>query len=98
MPASRRNGDPDGETPFPVARVAGDPVAFGGIWETWRSPERERLQTFATITTDANELLAPIQDRMPVIIGKADCPVWLGEAEGEPGALLRPAPNDMLRI
>jgi putative SOS response-associated peptidase YedK len=58
--------DPDGKTPFAVERVDGDPVAFGGIWEAWRSPEGERLQTFATNTTDANELLAPIQDRMPV--------------------------------
>jgi putative SOS response-associated peptidase YedK len=90
--------DPDGKTPFAVARVDGDPVAFGGIWEAWRSPEGERLQTLATITTDANELLAPIQDRMPVIIEKADRPVWLGEAEGDPAALLRPAPNDVLRV
>ena len=90
--------DPGGKTPFAVARVNGDPVAFGGIWEQWRSLEGERLQTFATITTDANELLAPIQDRMPVIIEKTDWPVWLGEAEGDPGALLRAAPNDVLRV
>ena len=31
--------DPDGKTPFAVARVGGEPVAFGGIWETWKSPE-----------------------------------------------------------
>lgn len=85
--------DPDGKTPFAVARVDGEPIAFGGIWETWRSPDGERLHTFATITTEANELLAPIQDRMPVIIERADWPVWLGEVEGEPKTLLRPAPN-----
>jgi putative SOS response-associated peptidase YedK len=90
--------DPDGKTPFAVARVDGDPVAFGGIWEEWRSPEGERLTTFATITTDANDLLAPIQDRMPVIIEQADWLVWLGEAEGDPAALLRPVPNDVLRV
>ena len=73
-------------------------MAFGGIWEAWWSPEGERFHTFATITTDANELLAPIQDRMPVIIEKADWPVWLGEAEGDPGALLRPVPNDRLWV
>jgi putative SOS response-associated peptidase YedK len=90
--------DPDGKTPFAVARVDGDAVAFGGIWDTWRSPAGERLQTFATITTDANELLAPIQDRMPVIIEKADWSVWLGETEGDPTALLRPVPYDVLRV
>jgi putative SOS response-associated peptidase YedK len=90
--------DPDGKTPFAIARVDGDPVAFGGLWEEWRSPEGERLQTFATITTGANELLAPIQDRMPVIVEKADWPVWLGEVEGDPAALLRPAPKAVLQV
>ena len=50
--------DPEGKTPFAVARIDGDPVAFAGIWETWKSPEGERVRTFATITTDANSLLA----------------------------------------
>ena len=90
--------DPDGKTPFAVARVDGEPVAFGGIWEHWRSSNGETLQTFATITTDANALLAPIQDRMPVIIERADWPIWLGEAEGDVSALLRAAPEDALRL
>jgi putative SOS response-associated peptidase YedK len=90
--------DPDGKTPFAVARVDGEPVAFGGVWEIWKSPEGERLQTFATITTEANELLATIQDRMPVIIEEADWPLWLGEVEGDPATLLRPAPEDVLRF
>ena len=82
--------DPEGKTPFAVARVDGDPVAFAGIWEAWKSSEGERVQTFATITTDANNLLAGIQDRMPVIIEREDWPLWLGEAEGDVQALLRP--------
>ena len=74
--------DPDGKTPFAVARVDGDPVAFGGIWERWKSPDGEILRTFATITTDANRQLSGIQDRMPVIIERKDWPLWLGEADG----------------
>ena len=89
--------DPDGKTPFAVARTDGDPVVFGGIWERWKSPEGEIFQTFATITTDANRQLAAIQDRMPVIIEPADWPLWLGEAEGDPSSLLRPAAEDVLR-
>jgi putative SOS response-associated peptidase YedK len=81
-----------------VARVDGDPVAFGGIWEEWRSPEGESLQTFATITTNANNLLTGIQDRMPVIIERDDWPLWLGESEGDVRALLRPAAEDTLRF
>jgi putative SOS response-associated peptidase YedK len=90
--------DPDGKVPFAVARVDGDPVAFGGIWEQWRSPGGETLRTFATITTDANRQLSAIQDRMPVIIEPANWPLWLGEIEGDPTTLLRAAGEDVLRI
>jgi putative SOS response-associated peptidase YedK len=90
--------DPEGKTPFAVARVDGEPVAFGGIWEVWNSPEGEYLRTFATITTDANRLVGQIQDRMPVIIERADWPLWLGEIEGDPTSLLRPAAEDVLRF
>jgi putative SOS response-associated peptidase YedK len=75
--------DPDGKTPFAVARADGDPVVFAGIWEDWRSPDGDVLHTFSTITTDANRQLPAIQDRMPVILEKEDWPVWLGEAEGD---------------
>jgi putative SOS response-associated peptidase YedK len=90
--------DPEGKTPFAVARVDGDPVAFAGIWEHWKSPDGEILRTFATITTTANRLVGQIQDRMPVIVEKAGWPIWLGEVEGDVTALLRPAPDDVLRF
>jgi len=90
--------DPDGKTPFAVSRVDGEPVAFGGVWERWRSPEGEELQTFATITTEANRHLAEIQDRMPVIIERADWPLWFGETEGDPISLLRSARENVLRF
>ena len=89
---------PNGKIPFAVARIDGDPVAFGGIWEEWKSPEGERLRTFSTITTDANKQLSVIQDRMPVIIEKENWPLWLGEADGDPTSLLRAAPEDVLRV
>ena len=46
--------DPEGKTPFAVARLDGDPVVFGGIWEHWQSADGDELTTFATITTAAN--------------------------------------------
>ena len=89
--------DPDGKTPFAVARVDGDPVVFAGIWEDWRSPDGETLHTFSTITTDANRQLAAIQDRMPVILEKANWPLWLGEVEADVAGLLRPLTEGVLR-
>jgi putative SOS response-associated peptidase YedK len=90
--------DPEGKAPFAVGRLDGDPVAFGGIWEAWIAPDGETLQTFSTITTEANRQLSTIQPRMPVVIEPADWPIWLGEIEGDVGALLRPVPEDVLRV
>jgi putative SOS response-associated peptidase YedK len=90
--------DPSGKTPFAIAREDGEPVALGGMWEEWRSPEGEALRTFATLTTDANPPLSLIQERMPVIVERADWKVWLGEEDGDVTALLRPLAADRLRI
>jgi hypothetical protein len=75
-----------------VARIDGEPVAFGGTWERWK-PGGEELQTFATITTDANRQLSDIQDRMPVIIERQDWPISLGEIEA---SLLHAAPGCLM--
>jgi putative SOS response-associated peptidase YedK len=83
---------------FAIARQDGDPLAFAGIWESWRGEGGEVLRSFAIITTDANQIMAQVQNRMPVIVEKADWSVWLGEAEGDPAALLRPAAEDVLRL
>ena len=93
-----RRRDPSGKTPFAIARRDGKPVALGGMWEEWHSPEGETLRTFATLTTDANPQLSLIQERMPVIIDRDGWKVWLGEEEGDLAALLQPLPADRLRI
>ena len=90
--------DPEGKTPFAVARVDGAPVVFAGIWEHWKSPEGETLRTFATITTYANQLVGQIQDRMPVIVERESWPLWLGEVDGDPATVLRPAAEGVLRF
>jgi putative SOS response-associated peptidase YedK len=66
--------------------------------EEWSTPDGETLQTFSTITTDANHQLSKIQPRMPVIIEQADWPIWLGEEDGDVRGLLRPAPGDVLHV
>jgi putative SOS response-associated peptidase YedK len=89
---------PAGKQPYAIARADGDPLAFAGIWEGWRSPEGDVLRTFAIITTNANAQMAVLHNRMPVILEAGDWPVWLGEAEGEPVSLLRPAPEGILKL
>lgn len=83
--------------PYAIARTDGAPMALAGLWEGWRGPEGQVERSFAIITTAANALMAPIHDRMPVVLERVDWPVWLGEAEGDPASLLRPAVEGVLR-
>jgi putative SOS response-associated peptidase YedK len=89
---------PAGKQPYAIARQDGAPLAFAGLWEGWRGPGGAVLRTFAIITTPANAIMAALHDRMPAILELADWPAWLGEAEGDPAALLRPAAEDVLRL
>lgn len=80
------------KTPMYLQLQAGRPFAFAGLWETWRGPEGER-RTCAVITTTPNALLAPIHDRMPVILPPAAYGTWLTPGElptVEALALLQP--------
>ncbi|MFM7615976.1 MAG: SOS response-associated peptidase [Actinomycetes bacterium] len=82
--------------PVYIHGTTGEPLALAGLWESWRDPTVEdalALHTCTIITTDANATLAPVHDRMPVILPDATWDVWLDPAS-EPEALvpmLRPA-------
>ena len=76
-------------------------MALAGLWETWRSPAGERVRSFAIVTTVANALLAPIHDRMPVILTPEYWPAWLGEHPANPEelkSLLVPYPAENMII
>jgi putative SOS response-associated peptidase YedK len=76
----------------------GAPFGIAGIWENWRDPASgEWIRTFAIITTDSNELVADIHDRMPVILAAVDYARWLSE-EPDPCDLMRPYPADLMRM
>ena len=74
------------------------PFGMAGLWERWRNGDEDVL-TCALITTDANDTVSPVHDRMPVILPPSDFDLWLGPAPPELGqlqALLRPyAPEAM---
>jgi putative SOS response-associated peptidase YedK len=54
--------------------------ALAGLWEGWRDPQGSEVETYTIITTDANAVLAPIHDRMPVIVGPEHYADWLATA------------------
>jgi putative SOS response-associated peptidase YedK len=85
--------------PFFVRAKSGAPLAFAGLWETWIGPNGEELETAAIVTTRANQMLAPIHDRMPVIVPPEAFDLWLDCANVDAqtaAALITPAPEDLL--
>lgn len=74
-------------------------LAIAGLWESWKDPEGNVVETCCLLTTAANAVLAPVHDRMPVILGHEDALRWLDPAEKDPArlaALLAPAPEAVL--
>ena len=70
--------DQSAKQPFAIAMKDGYPFGIAGIWENWKEPKSgEWIRTFAIITTAANELVAQIHDRMPLILARDDFPRWL---------------------
>ncbi|HEX6900686.1 MAG TPA: SOS response-associated peptidase [Thermoanaerobaculia bacterium] len=64
--------------PYLIHRKDGKPFAFAGLWSSWRDPERgQPVETFTILTTDANDLMRPLHDRMPVILDRENFDLWL---------------------
>lgn len=67
--------------PFYFRLQDGQPFAFAGLWEHWQNPNGEVIDSCTIITTEANETLQPIHDRMPVILNPKDYDSWLDPME-----------------
>lgn len=92
-------GKPGAKTPFLIRPRAGGLMAFAGLWEHWVGADGSELETMAILTTTANHTVAPIHDRMPVILPPETHADWLDCRSGralEAAVLLRPAPDDFL--
>jgi putative SOS response-associated peptidase YedK len=84
--------------PYAIALKSGEPYAFAGLWESWRPKEGDPLETFTILTTDPNELMQSIHNRMPVILEPRDYDRWLDGAnpQAPPVDLLRPFPAEKM--
>jgi putative SOS response-associated peptidase YedK len=84
--------------PYRIALKTEEPFAFAGIWSTRHDAEGNPQTTFAIITTDANELVAHIHNRMPVILHQGDEQEWLNPGLPTAAAqeILVPFPADLL--
>jgi putative SOS response-associated peptidase YedK len=93
-------GNPGAKAKYRIARKDGDLFGFAGLYEHWRDPNSDgELTTCTIITTQPNELVAPIHNRMPVILLPEDEDHWLDPDMSEPDeitSLLRPYPADLM--
>jgi putative SOS response-associated peptidase YedK len=86
--------------PYAVAIRDGEIFALGGLWEAWRAKESgEWLITCAILTTEPNELLEPIHDRMPVIVKEEYYAKWIspGTEDVEVRRMVQSFPADVMR-
>ncbi|MBF6604083.1 MAG: SOS response-associated peptidase [Chloroflexi bacterium] len=81
--------------PFLIAAADGSPLALAGLWSGWRDPATDEIRrTFTIVTTAANEFMAPIHDRMPIVLPRHAWATWLDpgmEDLGEVQAILAAA-------
>jgi len=96
VPGTRR------KQPYHFRSSDGGPLAFAGLWEQWRTsaePEGPELRTCAILTGPPNAVVAPVHDRMPIILDTEAWSIWLDPTIEDADVLQRllvPAPDDRL--
>ncbi|MCS6903066.1 MAG: SOS response-associated peptidase [Candidatus Bipolaricaulota bacterium] len=89
------------KTPIYVRLKSQEPFGFAGLWETWNSPDGQTVKTCTIVTTEPNELIKPIHQRMPVIVPRDFEELWLdpsSKARAELERVLRPYRAEELEL
>ena len=87
------------KTPFYISLRDGQPMPFAGLWETWESPDGP-VESCTICTTDANDMMGQLHDRMPIILPPAAIELWLDQSitDVEPlKALLQQYHSDLMQ-
>lgn len=87
--------------PYRIRLKSGELFAFAGLWERWSAPDGTVIHSCTIITTEANELLADLHPRMPVILKKEDEALWLDRNCDDVAlleTLLKPYPADEMEV
>lgn len=87
--------------PFLFRMKSGTPFGFAGLYESWEAPDRRLVHSCTIITTQSNELIKPIHDRMPVIVPANHHVIWM-DAENQNQkallSLLQPCPAEWMAM
>ena len=90
-----------GKQPYNICMKDGGLFAFAGLWEQWRGGEEGVVESCTIIVTDANDLIRPVHDRMPVILDPGDYATWLDPGMQDADrllSLLEPYPAAELQL
>ena len=87
-----------GKQPYFVRPAENEVFSLAGIWDRWEGKQGEVIESVAIITTSANELMQPIHDRMPVILGKENVASWIAPQTelDKTLAMLKPFPPERM--
>ena len=91
-PARSGAGEAARKQPIHIGMADGSLFGLAGLYERWRSEDGKVLDTCTIVTTPANALLAPIHDRMPLIVARQHYTRWLDPANDDVGDLIVPFP------
>jgi len=92
---------PKQKQPYNIGMADDGVFAFAGLWDRWNGPEGKTIESCTILTTNANPLLKPLHDRMPVILHRDDYDRWLDPGITDPARvtdLLRPFDGRLMRI
>ena len=79
----KKNPDGKTKTPIYITLKPGKPFAFAGLWENWQSPDGSLIRSCTIITTQPNQFMSEIHNRMPVILPEETYRLWLDPGEPE---------------
>jgi len=88
------------KTPYYITLKDQSVFAFAGLWDVWNSPEGDILKSACILTSNPNELVKPIHERMPVILPAESFEAWLKREEGKPEEFqpfLKSYPADLMQ-
>lgn len=83
--------------PYYISLKSKQPMAFGGLWESWKAADGSLLRTACIVTTSANQAMAPIHDRMPVLLQPEDWNLWLEGSAEQASTLLHPCADELIQ-
>jgi putative SOS response-associated peptidase YedK len=87
-----------GKVPMRSKLKSGEPFVFAGLWDSWKQPDGSLLCTYTIVTTEPNDVLRPIHNRMPVMLSNDDALKWLAVDDEIAHALtlLKPYPPEKM--